>query len=574
MAFIQARLTSKFPEFRPGQQDVVDRILAAPTRFVMLSAPTGAGKSVIAAHVAEAVRDRERDTGGARSVFLTSTKMLQNQYRVDFPMMAEIKGMRNYPCQILKLAGCDAPDCDERSDQYWEPTCDRGPCHDKARGMARWARTECELRNAGCDYYDARREAEHGPFMLANYAYYMLAQRDQTGPREPLFGQFDLAVCDEAHAVVDLLIKAQSTEWGRRSVAFLRSQRVRTDFLSADTLEEAAEAARTAANKLIYLIAHTPPDESATNETDGAPTYGRPTRRKRLKAELEKVKKLIAAETSTGFVWDPENHRLVDTTLTSGSCEQHLWKGVPKILLMSATINEQTARTLGIPADQLTVIEAEPAIPAEQRPFALISGAPWLNYHTWKDTSGKSFRQWIVLIDRILDETPKVKTIIHVNSYPQADLLAAHSAHRARIINHGRGRAADGVARYLAAGDGAVLVSPAVDTGVDFPYDDCRVQIIAKMPWERTDPVVQAIEAAHPGYRDCRAVLKMVQQAGRSTRAPDDASVTFAVDSMILSKFTSGDNAKLWPGWFWESMEVLPRENVRGMLDIVVGGTR
>ena len=564
-------LTTNFPELRPGQREVIDRVLAAPTRFVLLSAPTGAGKSVIAAYIAEAVRESGRDWGGARSVFLTSTKQLQAQYRRDFPAMAEIKGMNNYPCQVLRLAGCDEHGCDERGDDYWEPTCDRGPCHDGPRGMRRWARAGCELKNGGCDYYDARREAANGPFVLANYKYFMLAQRDQTAPKQPILGDFALSVCDEAHTAVDQMISAQTTEWSRRAIRLLRAYKIRTDFLDSETLEEARDMVEVSVNKARYIRDRLPPDAPATTAPDGAPSYGRMTPRKKLTRELVKLEALRDA--GPGCVWDPEERKLVDTTLTMESCERHLWKGVPKVVLMSATINRQTARTLDIPEEYLTVIEPEATIPSERRPVAIIEDAPWMNTYSWKDTDGKAFRQWIVLIDRILEHAAHVRTIVHTSSYDQAALLAAHSTHRRRIITHGRGQSPDGVRRYLKAPAGAVLASPAVDTGVDFPDDQCRVQIIAKMPWERETRVIKAIEGEHPGYRDCRAVLRMVQQAGRSTRSPQDASATFIIDSNVM-KFTRGSRRNLWPEWFYESMEFLPREGVRDMLAITLADIR
>jgi Rad3-related DNA helicase len=98
-------------------------------------------------------------------------------------------------------------------------------------------------------------------------------------------------------------------------------------------------------------------------------------------------------------------------------------------------------------------------------------------------------------------------------------------------------------------------------TGVDFPYDQCRYQIIAKVPFPDTrNKVMAARTKEDPTYAHYIAMQTLVQMSGRGMRAADDACETIIVD----------DHAKWFipkwrifaPRWFMESfmsVNMVPR---------------
>ena len=559
-------LTEKFPNRRPGQREVIERIASTDKRFTLLAAPTGAGKSVIAAAAAEQL---ER-----RTMFLTGTKALQKQYLEDFPL-TEIIGMANYPCRLLE----------DRVPQPWLATCKRGPCHDGATGMLkkehRHAAVEvekpdgavevtCAYKADGCAYYDARRAAAAAQHVITNYAYWARAQRAHGG----ILGGFSFLVCDEAHELAEVLIGLQTTDWSDRSVDFLATAGCSVSFLEADTLAEAAEGARAAME--VLKDAAPPAEVPKMIEDDGDQSNGEVTYAKQVARQRERLRELIRADESgdRAFVWDVGERRLVNTTLSAESAEKWIWKGCPRILLMSATITEGAARTLGIRPEELEVIEADSLIPTERRPVRVLQGAPYMNRGVFEKQHGdRRFTQWLMLIDRILEAAAAVKTIVHVSSYRQAALIEHYSDHAERIITHEPKGARNGVRRFLDAPAGAVLVSPAVATGHDFPGDACRVQVIAKVPFVAKTPVNNALEAQHEGYSAGKAILKMVQQSGRSTRGPEDASVTFIVDGMVRV-FEEPPALDWWPAWFVDAMGYLTRNEVDAILASTLGDTR
>src|SRR5687768_2585768 len=80
---------------RPEQERLIEGVLARNKAIDIINAPPGIGKSMIAWYLARLL--------GARTVILTATKGLQDQYMGDFRWvgMRDIRGMGNYPCHAL-----------------------------------------------------------------------------------------------------------------------------------------------------------------------------------------------------------------------------------------------------------------------------------------------------------------------------------------------------------------------------------------------------------------------------------------------------------------------------------------
>lgn len=94
-------------QFREAQQKAIIQVLKAikaGKTDILLQAPTGTGKSVIAMELAKILYDRK----GWKSFILTSEKLLQAQYERDsqtkfdsrYENVASISGIDNYECHI------------------------------------------------------------------------------------------------------------------------------------------------------------------------------------------------------------------------------------------------------------------------------------------------------------------------------------------------------------------------------------------------------------------------------------------------------------------------------------------
>ena len=131
-------------------------------RYMGLSAATGSGKSLIALLTAKMT--------GARTVILTATKGLQEQYsQVGAQLgLVSVKGQNNFMCQLVP--GLRA---------------DEGPCQESLN---------CEYRSNGCRYREQLNKALGSSLIVTNYSYYLAQTQFSSG-----LGDIDLLIADEAH---------------------------------------------------------------------------------------------------------------------------------------------------------------------------------------------------------------------------------------------------------------------------------------------------------------------------------------------------------------------------------------
>ena len=209
-----------FTEWRPGQLETVEAVIQSRRRFRLVTAPTGSGKSLIAAVIA--------GPEPAAGVILTATKQLQDQYQADFPEFAELRGISNYPCAMMtttiakgsvpgavfdRLArmGVGAAPCHAGAapchDAPWKPHRQEEIQHLPGGGSQRvkgaWV-DPCPLAHDGCTYIAARKavSAHDRPAILNYHVWAALRSLDMTRWPMPIP---KVLVCDEAHALETLI---------------------------------------------------------------------------------------------------------------------------------------------------------------------------------------------------------------------------------------------------------------------------------------------------------------------------------------------------------------------------------
>jgi Rad3-related DNA helicase len=104
---------------------------------------------------------------------------------------------------------------------------------------------------------------------------------------------------------------------------------------------------------------------------------------------------------------------------------------------------------------------------------------------------------------------------------------------------------------------GSIVLSASIEKGFDAKGDIARWQIIPKVPYLYLgDPLVSLNSKIRPNWYARKAILRIVQAAGRVTRGVDDHGVTYILDSNF-SRLLS-QNADMFPSWFLDSL-VLPK---------------
>src|SRR5262252_10732544 len=163
-----------FDAFRPAQMEALERIRESTARVIMVQAPTGSGKSLIA-RAAGAVL-------GMPATYCSTTKQLQAQFCRDFQDAVELRGRANYRTESGPFPAVTCDDCDWR----------------EGRGCS-W----CESRQS-CPYRVQTQKAIEAPFAVLNTAYF-LAEANTAGG---FSDEERLLVLDEADTLEAQLLEA------------------------------------------------------------------------------------------------------------------------------------------------------------------------------------------------------------------------------------------------------------------------------------------------------------------------------------------------------------------------------
>lgn len=509
-------LPSKFSGFRPGQEDALIAAACSDKRFFLLSMPTGGGKSLTGVGVAQLL--------GGRALVLTSTKGLMGQYQTDFQPIGirEIKGQNNYRCEIERPAFV---------------TVDEGQCH---------SGVQCVLKANGCTYFDAVRAAAKAKLVVTNYRYWMTMNR-YADPES--LGKFDLLILDEAHDAPDELADFCSITIDKDELHALldtglppidegqevwaewaQQWRIKCQF----RLEAAKERIKEGAKYVKLVRRLTTLLRSLTELANcgqwrrgegAAPAVFVPGQATdwvaEYKYEHQKATFGPSQAKVTGVTFSP--------TWAHAYAEEVLFRGIPRIVLVSATLQPTTARYLGIGPADMEFRETPSTFDARRRPFIYIPTTK-VDRHMGPGEQ----RIWLNKIDAIIDGRLDRKGIIHTRSYERAQAIINQSRHKRILLTHGSRTARDVVEQFKRARPPIVLVSPSMETGWDFPYDECEYQIIAKVPFmDSRSKVIQARAKSDKQYLNYMTALSIVQQYGRGMRAADDQCETFIIDDHI-----------------------------------------
>lgn len=147
------------------------------------------------------------------------------------------------------------------------------------------------------------------------------------------------------------------------------------------------------------------------------------------------------------------------------------------------------------------------------------------------------------------------KGIIHVSSYAQAErlskpLLACPECRRRLVLIRTGERRAQTVERYRNT-DAAWVIHPGLREGESFDDEQCRTQIIAKVPFaDLGDPITKLRMDTELGkeYYYASTAAQIAQAAGRGMRHEEDHCETFILDGNFGGLYDR--NRSAFPAWF------------------------
>lgn len=501
----------QFDSFRPAQDEAIEHILTTDRRFVGIGAPPGVGKSAIAYAIAKLL--------GGRTIILTGTLGLQDQYAdQEFPGMVDIRGRSNFAC--------------------WEG----GTCEDGGR-------LGCKDK-IGCPYLSAFRAQDASDIVCTSYAYWLAVNEKGQGMRQP-----ETLICDEAGLASEWLSRALDYTVSEREI---REAGVRLSVAPGEDLDvwvelssRLAEAAYAHFTSLKLVL---PPKFGHARDK-----HARALRRAEWLVErCERMANLDSNWVVTREDGKDEGREWKFECIWPGKYREKLFRFVPRVILMSATLRPKTLGLLGIPQKDCDFKEWGRQFPAANGPVIWVPTVR-LNYRMDQEARD----QWLKRISEILKARNDRRGLIHTVSYARAKEIGDSLSSNFSVVLNGEAdpesqTARQAFERFIASKNDSVLVSPSFSTGWDFAGKHAEYQIIAKLPLPDTrSKVMQARCSADPSYADYLAAQELVQSCGRVVRSATDRGESICIDDS-LSWFLPKAAHHL-PRWFRvRKEEVLP----------------
>lgn len=504
----------RFRGWRRAQIQAIDCTVSSKKRVIGIVAPTGFGKTLYGFAAAKLT------PGVERAAYLTSTRGLQDQGARDGHALGivDVRGQQNYPCIALEPGSYLSK---YRNRRKRTASCEEGPCH---VGVSCYHAPDPKAPyiRPFCEYYGKVWDAQRGDLVNSNYAYFLTAGVYGQG-----IGDFDLLICDEAHNAIEELERFLVFDITTDDAARLdtHSQKLPSTLDLDGWLQWGAERASRLKDRLGYLDQQPPSTAEQATER---------RRLKQLHAKLEQLKGIDPA----GWVVEREQWRVRFSPLdVRPYVERNLFRGTPRIVLMSATLTPKTLELLGLSPADYDLFEFPSTFPVERRPVIAfnLTTTVALNARSTPD----DLQLWLDRIDRWIDPRQDRKGIIHTVSYDRMKFLREHSRHRELFIHHEDGHDTQHAVNAFKLHEGAaILVSPSIMTGYDFPGDECRWQVIGKVPIpDPRGPIAQARIAADPDYPFYIATQKLMQAVGRSTRSEQDWSEVLIADDTFCTRW-------------------------------------
>lgn len=509
-------LPSRFANWRLTQERAILSLLDSEHRFDGVNASTGSGKTAISVGVAQLLPESDR------VLILTSTKALQEQVEREFYEMGlrDVRGKSNYKC----VAGSRGGDHADPSADTWVGV-DHGPCFT--------AGVQCQLALGGCTYFDATKAARQARIVSTSYAKWI-----STPDPDKEFGKFDWLVCDEAGDAEQWLTESLRVDLRRSEVESLlhvawpsRDPGMGSTRI-ADWREWAAHN-RSVSDAALRSAESMMKDAASRGRTSGE-IVGRVATLRRINSAMTTLRTmrgdwvlddLRVYGRTIGVVFDP--------VWPAPYAESLLWRGIPRVVLMGATLVEYGMNMLGVPKTERSFTSYSSMFAVARRPIVFVKFDPPMRM-SWEREKDESVKRRVVEIgDQLFDARMDRKGLTHTVSYARRDWIISRSRHRNLIVTHDKSSESTqaAVVRFKAMPPPARLDSPSIGVGWDFPDSDAEWCWVPKLPFEPDSALTRARMEIDPKYKDFRVANTLTQYFGRGMRSAGDSFQSIVTDS-------------------------------------------
>lgn len=481
------------PEFRPKQRPLIQAIYDAFEKdnynYVLLEAPTGLGKSAIGMTFTKYYRS---------SYILTAQKVLQDQYKGDFPN------------DITVMKGRGAYLCLTRNDDGSSRTCALGLC---TVGKEVSCRGICPYRRAFQKALSSRTVA------LSYDGYFYQNAYGQGWPER------SLVVIDECQN-----LEKKFLNFNELNINDKKSSQPLPEFSRIKDYDPFLIKLKSDSTERIRVL-----DEYAVTESDLKEL-------KDLNALVNKIEIYFSTRDELEYVFtyrDFGSYRNLtfQPIFVSNFIRRDIFhleanqvnpSSRSKFLMMSATILDKRmfCESVGLDPSQVKFIKVGSTFPRENRPvYKTPVGS--MSYKNKSQTMPKMLKA----IRTLINQYPDVRGIIHTVSEANAEAIRQSVPDSRLTFRRDFTTVPEALIEHMRKPN-SILVASGLSEGVDLKDEMSRFQILIKVPYlSLGDARIKRRAALSWPWYSYMTCLTFVQTLGRSIRSPEDYADTYLLDS-------------------------------------------
>ena len=548
---------------RPNQLEYINKVIEAflisNKRYVVLNAPTGTGKSIIGAVVADVINSLcktkqyqiqgEEGNEDRASLILMHNNALTKQYHETFAEFGNqefllLKGANNYSCNALSTP----------EEPFSAESC--AVMKFKKEGLNEIINKYCDK----CEYQRIKKMKNASRNVITNFSYYFVDRQfsDVFKPR-------DIVIWDEAHTVNDSFCEHNAIYFSQdRLQKFYDELSDSLKMMDMDVFKkiknvqkDLEEGKITDNNYKSYLnilneVYHRAYDEAQALADSSGHDMNKYMKYSKIAKKYFnlgcKVDDLLVYNYEHIFEFVPKTLEASVKPIFIGTMFEQTLIHSRFNLFMSATISkEYLTETLKLNEQDVEFIKVPPTFPKEHK-LIIFFNTQNLNYRSMQEEStlktlDDSVRK---IVDKHVSEFQE-NGVILTPSFAVTERMA-NTIRKAKIpveiFEHQRGMKADQIIEKFKRSKGpSILLSPSIYEGVDLPGDLSRYQIIVKAPFPSlAEKRMKYILDHHQKIYNLLTIQKIVQGGGRSVRSEDDYAVTYILDTNAHRLFNNGLN--------------------------------
>ena len=226
-------------------------------------------------------------------------------------------------------------------------------------------------------------------------------------------------------------------------------------------------------------------------------------------------------------------------------------------IFMSSSIfnSENFNYDMGINENETYVLKVPNIFELSNNPIKIYNDFN-MNY----ETLGIVSKETIPVIKKILKEHRNEKGVIHTVSDECKEFIV-NRIDNYRLLTHKTEDREEVLSQFKKSKKPLVLVSPSMNEGVDLPGEQCRFQIIYKLPYLPPSPRVERRKATYDDGNDWylyKMLTKLIQTYGRGIRFEGDQCKTYILDNRLWEIIENDlQENRIIPQYFLEAIEDL-----------------